>query len=388
MLIRRLRRVFEIQPVPSFRDNESLITLRVRHKRLNTSGNTGHGRISRRQTVTTAKGQVTLSSNDEDRPRELANATDGGADREQFTDGDRLTQRTGREFQSSRVELSRREEIRLHGGRVARAKVAGDILGREGWDSRDRHKITAKLEVRQERPVDAEAGENQAVGEVGLLAGELEALDRAERMADVHDFVERRLLRKAGDLPCSGESGQFLERGDFEGRLDLVDGLAVRRRPDAQPVPGQRGEAVLADRARHIRVVEIVQWDVPVRPVEPDAVREDLQRLGASACRSAICRRQIVGARHVRVLLNCRGAVVVALLRQIEDEVGDLDVCLGRCDVEDGVSRGYCHGDGEVLALEVSIVAAAATGSGRAGVDWGCECEGNSCDSCDSTREC
>lgn len=151
-------------------------------------------------------------------------------------------------------------------------------MRREGWDRRDGDEVAAQLEQRQEGAVEAEARENEAVGKLRRLARHFEALDRAKRVADVDDLVER--PGHAGELLRASQLRQLLECRDLERRLDLVDGLAVRRLAHAQPVPRQRREPILAHGALDVRVVIAVERDVPIPPVEADAVREDLQCLG------------------------------------------------------------------------------------------------------------
>lgn len=162
-------------------------------------------------------------------------------------------------------------------------------------------------------------------------------------MADVEDLGVR--IGDAGQRGAPQARRQGPERRDLERRLDLVDGLAVRRLPDAEAVVGE-GAVPPPQGLGHVAVVVVVDREVPVRPVEADAVCQYLQGRPGPAVRGAVLRRYGVISRYCRVLLSlprlvshalsfagsktyaCRDVLreVVSLLREVEDEVRHLDV--------------------------------------------------------------
>ena len=156
---------------------------------------------------------------------------------------------------------------------------------------------------------------------------------------------------------------------DFEKGLDLLDWVAVRRHADAEAIPGERRVAILIYSLLDVAVVVVVEGQIPIAAVETNAVGQDLHHFGGSAVWLAVGGRDIVFAGHCLVLrtiisqarvwdrlhvthaLEDVGGVVDALLGQIQDEVGHIDVRDWRANIEDTISRCYINRNRDVLAL-------------------------------------
>jgi hypothetical protein len=130
-------------------------------------------------------------------------------------------------------------------------------------------------------------------------------LDGAVRMADVHDAGEG---RHAADRAGAQLRRQLRQRRALQVVLQLVDRVAPLRAARAQQVPGEGRVAVLVDGRGYVAVVGAVEGEVPVAPVQREAVREQLQRLPGPAVGCAEGCGDLVRARDGGVLETCRGS--------------------------------------------------------------------------------
>lgn len=226
------------------------------------------------------------ASDDEHRLRKGAELVGLASDGEQLTDGYRLAS-LGRRSQDLGVKVALREEADLHAALVRRSQVPvgvipehGGLIGLDEGVSQD--------EVGDEGAVGREARQDDAIRNARVRGREGVRVHRAEGVADVDDLLERASHPRDGAR--AELVGQRLEGRDLQPRLDLVDGLAVRGLGDAETVPGEGRVAVVVDGRGDVAVVVLVGGEVPVGPVEADAVGEDLEDLSGAAVWPAVCR--------------------------------------------------------------------------------------------------
>lgn len=86
----------------------------------------------------------------------------------------------------------------------------------------------------------------------------------------------------AVDGALAEEGGKFLQSGNFERLLDLVDWIALGRGGDAETVPGEGRVALFVNGLGDVAVVEVVEGEIPVAAIETDAVGQDLEGLAGS----------------------------------------------------------------------------------------------------------
>jgi hypothetical protein len=340
-------RVLQVQPMAGTRHNRS--------------GNVGAGErllglgrdaaALRRaiQAAAAAERHVALAGDDEDGAREVVQAAGLAADSQQLADGHGLAGRRG-EGQDLRVEGAGGEEVGLHAGRVAGGQVAVGVRGGQGGVGLDVDEVAAELEEGQEAAVLREAGQGDAVRDGRVHGGQRVRVRAAEAVADVHDLLE--LVVDALEAAFAQLLSQGAQAVDLEQGLDLLDGVAVGGLGDAQTVPGEGREAVVVGGYGAVGVVAAVERQVPVAPVEADAVGEDLHGLGLLVlARHAVGGGELIVAADGLVLFEELGGVVGALLGVVQDEVCDFNVVLGRFVVEDSVSGGELDGYSQVGAV-------------------------------------
>ncbi len=80
--------------------------------------------------------------------------------------------------------------------------------------------------------------------------------------------------------------------------MQFVYGVARLGSSNTQEVPREGGEAVLVDGDLDVAVVEVVDGEIPVAPIQGDAVGEKLDCLRRARIRRAESRGDVVGARY------------------------------------------------------------------------------------------
>lgn len=215
------------------------------------------------QAVTTAEGQVVGAGHDDDGAGELALQRQA-ADGQELADGDGLLGLLG-EGQDLGVVVGGVKEkvcvaVDVGVGQVARDVGLGGAIGDAGVQL-GLLEVGASEEEREVGGVHGEAGEDDAVRDVGVLGSQSVGLGRSEGVADVDDLFgvslhagQRAVAQLAGDL------GQGL---DLEEGLDFVLGLAVRRVAHTQTVISECVVA-LGQGVVDIGIVEVVVWQIPV----------------------------------------------------------------------------------------------------------------------------
>lgn len=231
------------------------------------------------------------SGHDEDRAVKLALGR-RGPKRQQLANGRGLA-RQGRNLKDLGIKLMRREEVGLQpdgrlGGQISLRVLVGEVL-----DALDGDKVGAQQELGQEVADLAEAGEDDAVAQPGVCAGHAEGDGRAKRVANVHHLAVPVLA--AAQLAALDPFGEALEGGHLEEDLYLVDGVAVGRVGDPEPVPRQ-DRVALVDGAVDVAVVVVVVGEMPVGAREADAVRDDVEGVAAAPDGLAVGRRELVVA--------------------------------------------------------------------------------------------
>lgn len=291
------------------------------------------------EAVTTTEWNITLASDDENWSLQGVRGSSSTANGEELSDGDWLRTRKA-EWKDGWVKLSWSKEIGLDGAWGGSTEVAVWVRG-ESLVLVCLDEITAKLEEWQESTVLAESGETDSVRNVWVLSSEGVSLNGAERVTDVDDLLE---LGDGLDLATTDHVGELAEGLNLNLGLDLVDRLAVLRHADTQTVVRESRVAVVVNCLVDVRVVEVVEWNVPVAAVEANTVGEHLDGVGVTPVRSTESGRQVVGALDVLVLhmaslipylirpdihtyaLKLVHGVVVTLLRQVKDEVRHVNV--------------------------------------------------------------
>lgn len=106
------------------------------------------------------------------------------------------------------------------------------------------------------------------------------------------------------------------------------------------------------DQQKTYRVVRVVEGNVPVGTVEPDTVGQDLEDVCRTVVRLAVGCGKVVTAGDGVVPIENLLSVIVALLRQVQDEVGHFNVRLGNLLAwEVAVASRELDGNGQVLTL-------------------------------------
>lgn len=140
-------------------------------------------------TVTSAEGNVAITSDDEDVTGVLVGKCDGATSGQEFTDGSRLAI-LGAVLEDVLGEVAGAVELDVHADGAGRANVAGGVLVLEGVDAADRDKVAAEGEKTNKAGRLAEASEDDAVGLVGVFAGETVGHGGTERVAGMVVLLE------------------------------------------------------------------------------------------------------------------------------------------------------------------------------------------------------
>lgn len=90
---------------------------------------------------------------------------------------------------------------------------------------------------------------------------------------------------------------QCLQYGHLGPALNEIQRIAMLRFANAQSIVSERGEPVCVDRDVGVRIIEVVEWQVPVGPSKADAVGQHLDDAGSAICRLTVGSGDVVGAR-------------------------------------------------------------------------------------------
>lgn len=249
------------------------------------------------EAVTTTEWNITLTSDDENWGLQGVGRASSTTDGEELSNGDWLRTREG-EWKDGWVKLSRSKEVGLDGAWGGRTEVAVWVRG-ESLVLVGLNEVTAKLEEWQESTVLAESGKTNSVRDVWVLSSEGVGLNRAEGVTDVDDLLE---LGDGLDLATTDHVGELAEGLDLNLGLDLVNSLSVLRHADTETVVRESSIAIVVNCLVDVRVVEVVEWHVPVAAVEANTVGEQLDGVGVTPVWSTESGRQVVGALDVLVL--------------------------------------------------------------------------------------
>lgn len=243
----------------------------------------------------------------------------------------------------SRFKLARRKENRVDSRLVALQGIPVRV-------------ITPRCSVNQMKRDWRKSGSVSGMGEpsqdhticqLWRRYGETVSDRGTERMADVDDFLKVRL--NLVDLPFANQRRELGQGGYLDGCLIFFDGIEAARSAQAQPIVAE-GRVAMIEEEVHIAVVVVVVAEVPVAAIKTNAVGQDLKRLPRSTVRLAVGSPEVERAGDVgeHGSRRSRGLISSDI---VENEVRDLNVGLGRWEVEGEILRRDRDGDIKVSAV-------------------------------------